>query len=97
LRRIGEIVPIRELVIVTLKGLPSIWETFIYIIINNDIFSSFDEIVGNLTQEESRMISRGRIQNYEKGEKKERLFLSSLITRAIKEKEVHQVQESFIL
>jgi len=42
-------------VIVTLRGLPHIWETFITIS-NNNIFSSFDEIVGKLTQEESKMI-----------------------------------------
>ena len=57
-----------ELVIVTLRGLHPIWETFITTISNNNVLSSFDEIVGNLTQEESRMISRGRIRKHEEGE-----------------------------
>lgn len=29
---------------------------------------SFDELVGKYTQEETRMMSRGRIQNHEEGE-----------------------------
>jgi len=41
LQRVGEIVPNRELVIVTLKGLPPIWETLITTIRNNNIFSLF--------------------------------------------------------
>lgn len=57
-----------ELVILTLIGSPPIWETFITTIINNNILSSFDEIVAKITQEESRMISRGRIQKHEEGE-----------------------------
>jgi len=61
LQKVGEIVPAREFVIVALGGLPPIWESFISTKRNNNIFLSFDDIVGNLTQEESRMISRGRI------------------------------------
>lgn len=67
-QRIGETTPDRELVIVTLRGLPPIWETFITTISNNNSFSSFDELVGKLTQVESRMISRGRIQGPNEGE-----------------------------
>jgi len=68
LQRVGESVPNRELVSVTLRGLHPIWETFITTIRKNNILLSFDEIVGNLTQEELRMISRGRIQKHEEGE-----------------------------
>ena len=68
LQRIGETTPNKELVIVTLRGLPPIWETFITTISKNNSFLSFDELVGKLTQEESRMISRGRIQGSKKGE-----------------------------
>jgi len=49
LQRVGETVPDRELVIVTLGGFPPIWETFITTISNNNAFLSFDEIVGKLT------------------------------------------------
>jgi len=55
LQRVGETMSDMELVIVTLRGLPPIGETF-------------DEIVRNLTHEESRMISRGMIQKHEEGE-----------------------------
>jgi len=55
----------KELVIVTLRGLPPIWETFITTISNNNNFLSFDETVEKLTQEGSRMISRGKIQKHE--------------------------------
>lgn len=68
LQRVGDTVPNRELVVVTLRGLPPIWETFNTTISNNNVFRSFDELVGKLTQEESRMISRGRIQKHEEGE-----------------------------
>eukprot|EP00253_Pinus_taeda_P023604 PITA_23604 len=68
LLRVGEFVPDRALVVVTLRGLPSIWETFITTISNKNVLPSFDEIVGKLTQEELRMIGRGRIQKHEEGE-----------------------------
>lgn len=58
----------RELVVATLIGLPPIWETFITTIDNNNFLPSFGEIVEKLTQEESRMIERGRIKNHEEGE-----------------------------
>jgi len=58
----------RELVVVTFRGIPSILETFITSISNNNILPSFYEIVGKLTQQESRMITRGRIQKNEEGE-----------------------------
>ena len=68
LQRVGEDVPDMELVVVTLRGLPPIWETFITTISNTNFLPSFDEIVGKLTQEESRMIARGRIQKHKEGE-----------------------------
>ena len=58
LQRVGETVLDKGLVIVSLRGIPSICETFITSIIKNNTLSSFNDIVGNLTQEESRMISR---------------------------------------
>ena len=48
----------------TLRGLPPVWETFITTIRNNKSFLSFVELVGNITQEESRMISRGIIHKH---------------------------------
>eukprot|EP00253_Pinus_taeda_P006149 PITA_06149 len=68
LHRVGENVSDRELVVVTLRGLPPIWETFITKISNNNFLPTFDEIIGKLMQEESRMIARGRIQKHEEGE-----------------------------
>jgi len=68
LQRVGENVSDRELVVVTRRGLPPIWETFITTISNNNVLPLFDEIVGKLTQEELRMIARGRIQKHEEGE-----------------------------
>ena len=49
LQRVGENVSDRELIVVTLRGLPPIWETFITTINNNNVFMSFDEIVRKLT------------------------------------------------
>lgn len=66
--RVGEALLGRELVVQTLRVLPSIWETFITIIGNKNVLPSFDEIIGSLTQEESMMIGRGRIQKHEEGE-----------------------------
>lgn len=60
--------PNRELVVVTLRGLPPIWEIFITTISNKNVLPKFNEIVGKLTQEESRMIARRRIQKHEEGE-----------------------------
>eukprot|EP00253_Pinus_taeda_P002451 PITA_02451 len=68
LQRVGESVLDRELVIVTLRGLPPLWETFITTISNKNVLPSFDEMVGEITQEESWMVSRGRIQKHEEGE-----------------------------
>jgi len=66
LQRVGETMPNKELVVVTLRGLlPPIWETFITTLSNNNNFLSFDETVEKLTQEESRIISRGKIQKHE--------------------------------
>ena len=58
LLRVEEVVLDRELVVMTLRGLPPIWETFITTIRNTNLLPSFHEIVGKLTQEESRMIGR---------------------------------------
>lgn len=68
LQRDGETMHDNELVIVTLRGPPLIWKTPIATIGNNNVFPSFDELVGKLIQEESRMVSRGKIQKYEEGE-----------------------------
>jgi len=68
LQRVGENVSAGELVVVTLRGLPPIRETFVTTINNNNVLSTFDKIVGKLTQEESRMIVRGRVQKHEEGE-----------------------------
>lgn len=65
---VGEIVSDRELMLIALGGLPMIWETFVTTVSNNDRFPSFDELLGKCIQEESRMISRGRIQKHEDGE-----------------------------
>ena len=51
LHRVGENVPHREQVVVNLRGLPPILETFITTISNSNLLLSFDEIVGKLTQE----------------------------------------------
>ena len=51
-----------------LRGIPLVWETFITTIGNNNFLPSFAEIFGKITQEESRMIARGRIQKHEEGE-----------------------------
>lgn len=64
LQRVGETIPSKELVLVTLIGLPPIMETFITAIHNNNNFISFDELDGKFTQEESRMISIWRIQKH---------------------------------
>ena len=53
---------------VTLQGLPPIWETFITTISNNNILTTFDELVGRCTQEETMMIARGMIQKHEEGD-----------------------------
>lgn len=52
----------------TLIGLPLFWETFITTMSNSNVLQLFDEIVGKLTHEESRMIERGRIQKHTQGE-----------------------------
>ena len=57
----------RELVLIALQGLPPIWEKFITTISNNDKFLTFDELIVKCAQEETRMISRGRIQKHEEG------------------------------
>jgi len=68
LQFVGEQISDRELVVVTLQGLPPIWEIFITTLSNNNVLPSFDELVGKCTQEEAMMIARGRIQKHEEGE-----------------------------
>lgn len=63
-----EITSDREIVLIALGGLAPIWDTFITTIRKNDMFPSFDELMGNCTQEETKMISRGRIKKQEEGE-----------------------------
>jgi len=43
-QRVGETVSNRQFVIMTLIGLPPIWETFITTISNNNVYPSFDEL-----------------------------------------------------
>lgn len=64
----SEIVSNRELVLITLGGLPMNWDTFITTISNNGKFPTFDEILSKYTQEETRMISTRRTQKHEEGE-----------------------------
>lgn len=49
LQRVGENILNRALVIVTLRGFPSISETFITIINNNNVLPTYVEIVGKVT------------------------------------------------
>jgi len=49
LQGVGENVSDKELVLLTLRGIPPILETFITTIRNKNSLSSFDEIVGKLT------------------------------------------------
>ena len=64
----GEIVSDKDLVLITLGGLSPTWETSITTINKNDNFPAFDELLGKCSQEEARMISRGRIPKHEEGE-----------------------------
>ena len=50
LQRVGENVLDRKLVVVTLKCLPHIWETFITTSSKINVLPTFDEKVGKLTQ-----------------------------------------------
>jgi len=65
LHTVGEPMSDKELVSIIVQGLPPIWETFITTISNNDKLPTFNELVGKCTLEETRMISRGRIQKHE--------------------------------
>jgi len=51
-----------------LGSLPSSWAAFITTINNNDKFPTFHERLGKCSQEEVKMISRGRIPKHEEGE-----------------------------
>lgn len=82
----------RDGMLVALGGLPLIRETFITTIRKNDKFPTFDELIGKCTQEETRMIFRGRSQKHEKGEPT--TFL--LEARRGKEEEAHLIQESLL-
>lgn len=66
--RAGENIPHKELIIMTLRGFPSIWKTFITTSNNNNVLLKNDEITGKLTEGESILIARERIQKHEEGE-----------------------------
>jgi len=50
-----------------LGGISPTWETFITTINNNDKFPTFD-LLGKCSQEETQMISRGRIPKHDEGQ-----------------------------
>jgi len=56
---IGEIISDRELVMLTLNGLPSHWEPFIQSISGRSKFPKFDRLWVDCTQEETRLVARG--------------------------------------
>lgn len=86
---VGEYFSNKQLVLVSLGGLPRILETFITTISNNDEFPSFNELVDKGTQEDTKMISRGRIQKHEEG------YTSAFYTQYKRRKEEgdHIIQE----
>ncbi len=65
LSTIGVVAPDKEMVLITLGGLPPVWETFITTINNINIIPTFDELMRKCLQEEASMISRGRISHHE--------------------------------
>ena len=52
----------KELVTITLNGLPTSWEPFIQGVCVRDKLPSFDKLWANCVQEESRLISRNNLQ-----------------------------------
>jgi hypothetical protein len=56
---IGEIISDRELVMLTLNGLPSHWEPFIQSISGRSKLPKFDRLWADCTQEETRLAARG--------------------------------------
>lgn len=78
----GVTISVRELVMITLKGLPHTWETFITTIRNKNILLTFDELIGQCTQEETMMIARGKIQKHE--EREPSTFLHKIRRRKVK-------------
>jgi hypothetical protein len=56
---IGEIISDRELVMITLNGIPSHWEPFIQSISGQSKFPKFDGLWADCTQEETRLVARG--------------------------------------
>ena len=52
----------KELVTITLNGLPPSWEPFIQGVCARDKFPSFDKLWADSVQEESRLISRNSLQ-----------------------------------
>jgi hypothetical protein len=56
---IGEIISDRELVMITLNGLPSHWEPFIQSISGRSKLPKFDRLWADCTQEETRLAARG--------------------------------------
>jgi hypothetical protein len=56
---IGEIISDRELVMLTLNGLPNYWEPFIQSISGRSKLPKFDRLWADCTQEETRLAARG--------------------------------------
>jgi hypothetical protein len=56
---IGYIISYRELVMLTLNGIPSHWEPFIQSIIGRSKFPKFDRLWVDYNQEETRIVARG--------------------------------------
>jgi len=65
---IGEVVPEKEMVLIVLRDLFSIWETFIININNIKTIPTFDELLGKCIQGEAKMIFRGNISHHEEEE-----------------------------
>lgn len=65
---IGETISDKYFVMITLQGIPPIWETFITTIRKKNGLPKFDELIGQCTQEETKMTSQESVQNHEEGE-----------------------------
>ena len=58
----GEIIADRELVMITLNGLPTHWEPFIQSVSGRSKLPKFDRLWVDCTQEETRLVTRGGTQ-----------------------------------
>ena len=61
LSTIEEMVEGRELFMMTLSGLPPSWEAFIQSISGGSELPKFDQLWADCTQEEARLVARGRL------------------------------------